>query len=348
MSDKLTLGAIALMLICSCQMFGCSHKSFLDNQLSNAEVEALIATPTSNSELEAFIEDVNHTLLPIIYEDGHKIDLHDIRAILRINCSQSPDCKEKNNVDPIVINRCIDASLNLIKSELKKYPKCKSEIQNHYKATHFCMMLSHLLSCREEIPDLDERANALMKDMQSAADCMKIFLPDISTKDNCIMQQSTADEYYEEQIAAYCRIAESCKASPSAKACENKYKDLFIGDKSLKKDCTKLHKEALLYELKFVKRVQNKLPPESQCEIISAYESSYRIETLFAQSKTIDDYRFALMDEVQKPADQQRLTKTMMLAKYSNKVIDDSNFMQEYYTSTANYEACMIGHLSPN
>lgn len=78
------------------------------------------------------------------------------------------------------------------------------------------------------------------------------------------------------------------------------------------------------------------------------HESSFRIETLFAQSKTIDDYRFALMDEMQKPADQQRLTKTRMLAKYSDKVIDDSNFMREYYASTANYEACMIGHLSPN
>ena len=345
---KLSFGAMAGIMMCGCMILGCSPKSLLENQLSNSEIETLIATPTSNSALENFIEDINVNALPLVFEDGQKRNLHDLREILKINCSQSPDCKEKIDVNPIVLDNCIDNTLSLMKGELKKYPNCKSEIQLHYKATHFCMMLEHITTCREEIRDLDDRANALMKDMQSAADCMKIFLPDISTKDNCIMQQSTADEYYEEQIAAYCRIAESCKASPSAKACENKYKDLFIGDKSLKKDCTKLHKEALLYELKFVKRVQNKLPPESQCEIISAYESSYRIETLFAQSKTIDDYRFALMDEVQKPADQQRLTKTMMLAKYSNKVIDDSNFMQEYYTSTANYEACMIGHLSPN
>lgn len=86
-----------------------------------------------------------------------------------------------------------------MKGELKKYPKCKSEIQLHYKATHFCMMLEHITTCREEIRDLEDRTNALIKNMQGAADCMKIFLPDTSAKDNCIMQQSTADEYYEEQ-----------------------------------------------------------------------------------------------------------------------------------------------------
>ena len=345
---KLSFGAMAGIMMCGCMILGCSPKSLLENQLSNSEIETLIATPTSNSALENFIEDINVNALPLVFEDGQKRNLHDLREILKINCSQSPDCKEKIDVNPIVLDNCIDNTLSLMKGELKKYPNCKSEIQLHYKATHFCMMLEHITTCREEIRDLDDRANALIKNMQSAADCMKIFLPNISAKDNCIMKQSTADEYFEEQLAAYCNLAESCHAASSAKECQKKYKDLFSGDKSFKKDCSQLHKEALLYELKFVKRVQNKLPSSNACEVVQTYETSYRVEELFAKSRTLDDYRFTLMDEVQKPADQQRLTKTRMLAKYSDKVIDDSNFMREYYASTANYEACMIGHLSPN
>lgn len=53
--------------MCGCMILGCSPKSLLENQLSNSEIETLIATPTSNSALENFIEDINVNALPLVF-----------------------------------------------------------------------------------------------------------------------------------------------------------------------------------------------------------------------------------------------------------------------------------------
>ena len=340
---------LCVAMLCGMIALGCSKSSNTPPMLSNQEIETLIASPSSNTAIENFIGEliIDFNLLE---DDKYNIykgaDLHNLNDIARLNCLQSPDCHQKKQLDPSVIDNCVEATLTPLKTDLRNYPKCKNEILEFYKVSHTCTFIEHLTTCHEEIKDF-EREYKLTASAQSVFDCMKVFLKDMNAKNSCIESIDTAGNQFDALLDAYCDIAKSCNAVSDISDCKKKYHNLFTGDKEKGVNCTELHKELMIYEFKFVKRAQNQSPSQDACEIISSYETSYRLEDLLAQSKTIKAYTDALTIEVQRAPEQQRLTKLRLLAKYGNK-IEDQNFMSSYYMKEANYQACMIRKLSPN
>ena len=335
-------------MLCGILACGCTKSSTSAPVLSNQEIEKLVAAPSSISALETFLDEISSgfdTLDDEKYIIYKSANLHDLNEIARLNCMQSPDCREQKELDPSVISNCVEVTMSPLKTDLKNYPQCKEVILNHYKVLHTCTLLEHLSTCHEEIKDF-ERAQKLTASAQNAFDCMKVFLDDMNAKNSCIESVDTAGNQFDALLDAYCDIAKSCNAVSDISDCKKKYNNLFTGDKEKGVNCKELHKELLIYEFKFIKRVQNKSVDKDACEVISSYETSYRLEDLFAQSRTIKDYNDALLNEIQRAPDQLRLTKLRLLAKYGNK-IEDQNFMSSYYMKEANYQACMIRKLSP-
>ncbi|GEM_PF-6841990 len=283
--------------------------------------------------------------------------IYTLLDVVKLNCEPSPVCQNTNRQPQEFLLQCANGMLEMMNSELKKYPSCKKNIEDFYTVTFLCQLKQKQSICLEEDPldeSVEKRSKRLTARGQNTVDCLMSHLDDMNAKNKCIMDAPThTPEQFEAQLKRYCTTAIACKAFSGESDCIKKYKDLFKDDKQKGKDCTNTHLTSLTQELELLNLIlantgKNTAWGETfdQCTIVQGYEQTIHSVDIFARVKTIQEYTQAMMNELQKTGKDASIS-LYRLFYYAPQDDALTKMHGEAMMSLNYYNACRIGMLSP-
>ena len=283
--------------------------------------------------------------------------IYSLLDVAKLNCNTSPACKNHERQPETYLQQCANQTLEMVNSELKKYPSCKKDIDEFYAVTFLCQLYQNQSVCVQDDPieSIEDRTKRLTARGQNSVDCLMRHMDDFNAKNKCIINAPRyTQSQYDEQVKKYCQQAISCNAFTKESDCIDKYNQLFKDDKQKGKDCTNVHITALYQEFQMLNFLFDKKfgfnhwgEPYDSCMLVKDYEQMLHVEEIFAKAKTIQDYSSMSMAELQKPETEVRLTWRRIPVYFPPRVMEYNQMISEALGSYNYYSACRIGQLSP-
>lgn len=330
------------------------------NDLDRALIEAIMAEDTQK------IEDLLSTdssrpsdFLPMLrlHEKDLKIrsldDLHKLTAKNRLYCEnkKNPEndqsetlvyYENKKNPENDQFETLVNSYRTITQTALQRTPQCHDEILEFHVVHSLCT--SRYENCASENPD-SIRSDAMMQRGQKTADCMRRHMEDMNRMNTCISGKSKFDRTdLEQAMKRYCDEAVQCGSFSTTADCLNKYNHFFEADKRNGKDCTPIHITAMKQEFDILEQ----LFAVHKCDIIHQYEQYLHVETLFEQSKTIQEFSQLLSKEINRPIEEMRYHMPKLNYAYYQAVkVPTDPKPQDYMMDWTQYNACRIGQMPP-